>query len=192
MAKTFRNQNLNLFHLVGKLFMLIPQFPRIIKNIKKAKAINSDSNESIGKIIESKAINHGNVIALKYEEQSYTYDEFNQAINSYANYLLLEGVKNKETVIAFLENRPELLFLIAACAKIGAIISLISLYHLFVPPASGLTVGHFRIWFILGFLGEILKFILQSNVLTLAAFAVLTGLVLLGYSIFKESKESNS
>ena len=126
MAKTFRNQNLNLFHLVGKLFMLIPQFPRIIKNIKKAKAIDSDSNESIGKVIESKAINHGNVIALKYEEQSYTYDEFNQAINSYANYLLLEGVKNGETVVAFLENRPELLFLIAACAKIGAIISLIN------------------------------------------------------------------
>ena len=46
--------------------------------------------------------------------------------------------------------------------------------------------------FILGFLGEILKFILQSNVLTLAAFAVLTGLVLLGYSIFKENRDSSS
>ena len=46
--------------------------------------------------------------------------------------------------------------------------------------------------FILGFLGEILKFILQSNVLTLAAFAFLTGLVLLGYSIFKENKDSSS
>lgn len=46
--------------------------------------------------------------------------------------------------------------------------------------------------FILGFLGEILKFILQSNVLTLAAFAILTGLVLLGYSIFKENKDSSS
>ena len=46
--------------------------------------------------------------------------------------------------------------------------------------------------FILGFLGEILKFILQNNVLTLAAFAILTGLVLLGYSIFKENKDSSS
>jgi hypothetical protein len=46
--------------------------------------------------------------------------------------------------------------------------------------------------FILGFLGEILKFILQSNVLTLAAFAILTGLVLLGYSIFKENRDSSS
>ena len=44
--------------------------------------------------------------------------------------------------------------------------------------------------FVLGFLGEILKFILQSNILTLASFAILIGLILLGYSIFKESKDS--
>ncbi len=42
--------------------------------------------------------------------------------------------------------------------------------------------------FILGFLGEIIKFIFQSNILILAFFAILTGLVLLGYSIIKESK----
>jgi uncharacterized membrane protein len=46
--------------------------------------------------------------------------------------------------------------------------------------------------FILGFLGEILKFILQSNILTLASFAILIGLILLGYSIFKENKDSAS
>lgn len=46
--------------------------------------------------------------------------------------------------------------------------------------------------FLLGFLGETLKFILQSNILTLAFFAILIGLILLGYSIFKESKDSAS
>ena len=42
--------------------------------------------------------------------------------------------------------------------------------------------------FILGFLGEIIKFIFQSDVLILAFLAILIGLVLLGYSIYKESK----
>ena len=42
--------------------------------------------------------------------------------------------------------------------------------------------------FLLGFIGEIIKFIFQSNVLILAFFAILIGLILLGYSIFKESK----
>lgn len=136
MAKAFQNNDLNLATLIRKLIMLAPQFPRIIKNIRKAKAIKPNSKESIGKIIESNAIKNENVIALKYEDESYTYSEFNKTINKYANYLLLEGVKNGETVIAFLENRPELLFLIAACAKIGAIISLIN------PNQRGKTLIH--------------------------------------------------
>ena len=44
--------------------------------------------------------------------------------------------------------------------------------------------------FILGFLGEIIKFIFQSDILVVAFFAVLIGLILLGYSIFQESKNS--
>ncbi len=46
--------------------------------------------------------------------------------------------------------------------------------------------------FILGFLGEIIKFIFQSDILILAFFAILIGLGLLGYSILKENKESDS
>jgi citronellyl-CoA synthetase len=125
-GKTYQIQNIKVSKLAAKLFMLIPQLPRIIRSIKKAKGINESSGESIGKIIESKAIKHENVVALKYEDQSYTYREFNQVINKYANYLLSEGVNKGETVITFLENRPEILFLIAACAKIGAIASLVN------------------------------------------------------------------
>jgi uncharacterized membrane protein len=43
--------------------------------------------------------------------------------------------------------------------------------------------------FILGFLGEIIQFIFQSNILISAFFAVLIGLILLVYSIFKERKD---
>jgi hypothetical protein len=46
--------------------------------------------------------------------------------------------------------------------------------------------------FILGFIGEIIKFIFQSDMLVVAFFAILVGLVLLGYSIFQESKKSDS
>lgn len=126
MNKTPQYNNISLFDLLAKGSKLVPQLPRIVKNIKKTKSIKDDSYESIGKIIEANALHHGNVTALKFEDQSYTYSEFNQIVNSYANYLLGEGVKSGETLISFLENRPELLFLITACAKIGAIISLIN------------------------------------------------------------------
>ena len=45
--------------------------------------------------------------------------------------------------------------------------------------------------FILGFIGEIIKFIFQSDMLVVAFFSVLVGLALLGYSIFQESKDSD-
>jgi citronellyl-CoA synthetase len=126
MDKTPQNNKIKSIDLLAKVSNLIPHLPRIIKNIKKAKSINGDSNQSIGKIIEANALNHGSINALKYEDQNYTYFEFNQIVNRYANYLLHEGVKNGETVISFLENRPELVFLIAACSKIGAIVSLVN------------------------------------------------------------------
>jgi uncharacterized membrane protein len=61
-----------------------------------------------------------------------------------------------------------------------------------IKQVSLLLIALGALIFILGFLGEILKFILQSNILTLASFAILIGLILLGYSIFKESKDSDS
>jgi citronellyl-CoA synthetase len=118
--------NIKLTSLIAKLILLAPQFPRMIRYLKKAKALNSNSNESIGKILEANAGQNGNVIALQFEDQSYTYSEFNTRVNRYANYFLQAGVKSGETLIAYLENRPELLFLISACAKIGAIVSLIN------------------------------------------------------------------
>ncbi|MCK4903721.1 MAG: hypothetical protein KAS35_03445 [Candidatus Marinimicrobia bacterium] len=61
-----------------------------------------------------------------------------------------------------------------------------------VKQVSLILIALGTLIFILGFLGEIIKFIFQSNILILAFFAVLIGLVLLGYSIFKESKDSDS
>ncbi|MFL1013175.1 hypothetical protein [Flavisericum labens] len=69
MGNTSQNHNINLANLVLKLFLLVPHYPRIIKHIKKAKAINSNSNESIGTIIGSNAFKNRNVVALKYEDQ---------------------------------------------------------------------------------------------------------------------------
>ncbi|MFD2726775.1 long-chain-acyl-CoA synthetase [Hyunsoonleella rubra] len=126
MSKKDENNTLSFLHVFGRIVKLVPQLPRFVKNIKKAKSITPESLQSIGKIIEYNAENHGSTIALQFEDQTYTYKHFNEISNRYANYLQELGVKNNETIIVILENRPELLFLITACAKIGAIISLIN------------------------------------------------------------------
>lgn len=58
MAKITQNRNLRISELAGKLLMLIPHFPRIVKNIKKAKVINPNSKLSLGMVIESKGVEH--------------------------------------------------------------------------------------------------------------------------------------
>ena len=61
-----------------------------------------------------------------------------------------------------------------------------------VKQVSLILIALGALIFILGFLGEIIKFIFQSNILILAFFAIFVGLVLLGYSIFKDSKDSDT
>ena len=46
--------------------------------------------------------------------------------------------------------------------------------------------------FILAFLGEIISYIFQSGMLTLAFMAVLIGVILLGYSLYQERKKIDS
>jgi hypothetical protein len=59
-----------------------------------------------------------------------------------------------------------------------------------IKQTSLILIALGAVIFLLGFLGEIIKFIFQSDILVIAFFAILIGLVLLGYSIFQESKNS--
>ncbi|MCK4903855.1 MAG: hypothetical protein KAS35_04115 [Candidatus Marinimicrobia bacterium] len=61
-----------------------------------------------------------------------------------------------------------------------------------IKQVSLILIAFGALIFLLGFLGEIIRFIFQSNILILAFFTIFIGLILLGYSIFKENKESDS
>jgi len=85
-----------------------------------------ESNVSPGKYLEHNADKFADNTAILYENVSYTYKELNEEINRYANYFLSLGVKRGEVINIFLENRPEILFMIGAMSKIGTIGSLIN------------------------------------------------------------------
>jgi len=63
---------------------------------------------------------------LLYEDQVYTHKELNEWINRYANFFLSLGANKGEVINVFLENRPELMFIMGAMSKIGTIGSLIN------------------------------------------------------------------
>jgi citronellyl-CoA synthetase len=114
----------------------LPKVPGTIKAVGQAKKMSSDTKMSLGVIFEENAVKYGDSPAIKFEDVVYTHFEFNQIVNRYAHYMISLGIQKGETVIAFLENRPEILFLIGAVAKIGAIVSLIN------PHQRGLVLIH--------------------------------------------------
>ncbi|MHA2287349.1 MAG: long-chain-acyl-CoA synthetase [Promethearchaeota archaeon] len=94
--------------------------------IKNNDLIGPDKNISLGKQLEYNAEHYSGNPAVYYEDLMYTYKEFNEKTNQYAKYLLSLGVSKGDVINIFLENRPELLFLIGAMSKIGTIGALIN------------------------------------------------------------------
>ncbi|MFX1277889.1 MAG: long-chain-acyl-CoA synthetase [Promethearchaeota archaeon] len=110
--------------------------------------IGPDKKISLGKCLERNAEKFPNNKAILYEDQEYTYKELNEWINKYANFFLSLGVKKGEVINIFLENRPELMFLMAAMSKIGTIGSLINTRQRATTLRHSLKLNQVRIYVI--------------------------------------------
>ena len=77
-------------------------------------------------MLEENALKYPNNLAIKSEEANFTYKQYNEWTNRYANYFISRGLKKGDTAVVFLENRPELLIVYSAMAKIGVINSMIN------------------------------------------------------------------
>ena len=108
------------------LLSLVWRLDSFSKAAEESKNILPELNISLGKCLENNAKKFANNNAILYENVKYTYTELNENINRYANYFLSLGVKKGDIFNVFLENRPELLFIIGAMSKIGTIGSLIN------------------------------------------------------------------
>ncbi|MHA1472747.1 MAG: long-chain-acyl-CoA synthetase, partial [Promethearchaeota archaeon] len=111
------------------IFGLLSVYWRLYDFFNAIKNSDKDVPEkyvSLGKHLEYNAEHYSSNPAIYYEDVMYTYKEFNEKINLYANYLLSLGVTKGEVINIFVENRPELLFLIGAMSKIGTIGALIN------------------------------------------------------------------
>ena len=102
------------------------RYPTIIKTIKHIERIADEGRESWGSMLEETAAKFPANAAVKSEDGNYTWKEYNDWTNRYANYFISQGMKKGDTAVVFLENRPELLMAYSAMAKIGAANSMIN------------------------------------------------------------------
>ncbi len=125
------------------------RLPAILQAKKKLTHIAADNRESWGSMLEMNAAKFALNPAVKSAEAQLTWQEYNEAVNRCANDFIFKGLKKGDVVCVFLENRPELLIVYSAMAKIGAINAMIntnlrqdSLKHcLSLHPAKVYIIG---------------------------------------------------
>ena len=94
--------------------------------IQKILDLPFENKISWGTIIEENAEKYSDKIAITFEDTKLTYKEFNDTVNRYTNYFISLGLKKGDIVEVLITNRIELLIIITAISKIGAISSLIN------------------------------------------------------------------
>lgn len=105
---------------------MIPRLPRFLRsNIRLARAKHQDIG-STAYFLEQAAENQPNRTFLRYEDECYSYAEFNAWSNQIARVLAEQGVKKGDCVAMMFENRPALLACVFAVNKLGAIAGMLN------------------------------------------------------------------
>ena len=119
-------ETLKFADLVPGILSLSWRIPSIVKTMRGILGFQNDSPLSMGTILERNAEKYSSNTALLYEDIRITHEEFNRTINQYAHYFSSRGVGKGDVALVLLDNRPELLMLIGALSKLGAVASLIN------------------------------------------------------------------
>lgn len=104
----------------------LQRMPSLFKAIRAMQKISMSDHHSLGRLMEINADRYPEKRALLYEDEIFTHKTLNEHVNRYANYLYSAGIRKGDVVGVLLENRPELIMVISALSKLGAVSSLIN------------------------------------------------------------------
>ncbi|HVJ64848.1 MAG TPA: long-chain-acyl-CoA synthetase [Bdellovibrionota bacterium] len=113
-----------------------PKVPGAIWKIKSYLALKDDSHHTLGWQLEQNAEKYPDSPALFYEDRVWSHRELNEITNRYGRFFLASGITKGDIVAVYVENKPELIFLVGALAKIGAVAALVN------PKLSGASLKH--------------------------------------------------
>ncbi len=96
---------------------------RVYRNIRK---LLPTAPYNPARFLQRWADERPNNQALRFEDQVYTWSEFNDRANQYAAFFWREGVRAGNVVALLMTNRPDFLFAILGLNKLGAVGALIN------------------------------------------------------------------
>lgn len=113
----------------GKYLLRFLKFlvtPGSISRLKSLLTTRPSDEMSMIDYLERHAEERPDAIAIKFEDRQISWGELNAKANQMAHYFQSRGVKYGDRVALNVENRPELLFAVSACLKLGAIAGMVN------------------------------------------------------------------
>ncbi|MBL0950890.1 MAG: AMP-binding protein, partial [Pseudomonas sp.] len=114
------------FRFLAHLPQHLPRVPRMLRGLYYAGILNREKNLSLAWALQRAAERHPERPALMDENRQLSYHAFNAWANRLAWAFKAEGVNHGDVVAVMLENRLELLAILAALSKLGAVGALIN------------------------------------------------------------------
>jgi citronellyl-CoA synthetase len=111
---------------LARLPQHLPRVPRMLRGLYYAGIRNREKNLSLAWALERTARQHPERPALLDESRSLSYAQFNAWANRLAWAFKADGVRHGSVVAVMLENRLELLAILAALSKLGAVGALVN------------------------------------------------------------------
>lgn len=96
------------------------------RNFLRIVGLRPESKQSIGKVVEFWAEHAPDQVALRFDDEQWTYAEFNARANRIAAVLTELGVTAGDSVGILMENRAEVLACVTAAVKLGAIAGMLN------------------------------------------------------------------
>jgi len=127
MMSANKNKNTHSFFDIAKaVAKFTPRLPQFLTSNIKLAAATRNTIASPGFIFEQQVNKQPSAAFLHFENERYTYGEFNRWVNRLAHTLKAQGIAKGDCVGVMLENRPALIAMVLAVNKIGAIAGMLN------------------------------------------------------------------
>ena len=99
----------------------LPDTAGTLRGVRTLLKVRFGTHPSVGAVLEARAAEQPDAPALLFEDQRWSYAQFNAWVNRLAHALRGAGVKPGDIVALLMENHANTLACVAALAKLGAI-----------------------------------------------------------------------
>lgn len=111
--------NVSALDIARQIPGLVRRFPAIARGLYYYAVKDENRELTLGTLIERNADRFGARPAILFEDRTVTWAELNAWGNRIAGFFRDQGLRKGDAIAVFLENRPELLAVVAGAAKAG-------------------------------------------------------------------------